>query len=72
MPSIPSQGGSHEKWVIFFAAKDGPEYFTGQLLESAGRRGEAADRLEEIYRKNARQMMQEGMDTAAIEAKIKR
>ena len=54
------------------AAKDGLEYFTGQLLEGAARRGEAADRLEEIYQKNARQMVQEGIDTAAIEAKIRR
>jgi hypothetical protein len=54
------------------AAKDGLEYFTGQLLEGAARRGEAADRLEEIYQKNAGQMAQEGIDTAAIEAKIRR
>ncbi len=54
------------------AAKDGIEYFTGQLLEGLANRGEAADRLQQIYEKNARQMARDGIDIAALESKIKR
>ena len=54
------------------AAKDGIEYFTGQLLEGLANRGKAADRLQQIYEKNARQMARDGIDVAAIESKIKR
>ena len=54
------------------AAKDGVAYFAGQLLEDLTKRGKAADRLQQIYEKNAGQMAQDGLDTAAIAAKIKR
>lgn len=54
------------------AAKDGLEYFTGQLLEGLSKRGEAADRLHRIYEKNAAKMAQEGLNIAEIEAKINR
>ena len=54
------------------AAKDGIEYFTGQLLEGLANRGKAADRLQQIYEKNAGQMAKDGIDVAAIESKIKR
>jgi len=52
--------------------KDGVEYFTGQLFERLAKRGEAAERLQQIYQKNAKQMAQEGLDVAGIEAKINR
>lgn len=58
--------------ALLNAAKDGIEYFTGQLLEGVANRGKAADRLQRIYEKNAAQMAQEGGDIAAIEAKIQR
>ncbi len=58
--------------ALLNAAKDGLEYFTGQLLEDFSKRGKAADRLQQIYEKNARQMAQEGLNTAEIQAQIKR
>lgn len=58
--------------ALLNAAKDGIEYFTGQLLEGVANRGKAADRLQRIYEKNAAQMAQEGVDIAAIQAKIQR
>jgi len=58
--------------ALLNAAKDGIEYFTGQLLEGVANRGKVADRLQHIYEKNAAQMAQEGVDIATIEAKIKR
>ena len=54
------------------AAKEGIEYFTGQLLEGLANRGKAADLLQQIYKKNAGQMARDGIDVAAIESKIKR
>ena len=58
--------------ALLNAAKDGLEYFTGQLLDDLSQRGKVADRLESIYRKNASQMAKEGLDIADIEARIKR
>lgn len=58
--------------ALMNAAKDGLEYFTGKLLEGLAKRGAAADRLQRIYEKNAKQMAQEGLNIAEIEAKIKR
>ncbi len=58
--------------ALLNAAKDGVEYFSGQLLEDLTRRGKAAERLQQIYERNAGQMAQDGLDTAAIAAKIKR
>ncbi len=58
--------------ALLNAAKDGIEYFTGQLLEGLTNRGKAAERLQRIYEKNAAQMAQDGVDVAAIEAKIAR
>jgi hypothetical protein len=58
--------------ALLNAAKDGLEFFTGQLLDGLAKRGEAAARLERIYRKNAGRMAQEGVDVAQLEAKIKR
>jgi hypothetical protein len=58
--------------ALLNAAKDGLEYFTGQLLERLSDRAKAADRLQQIYEKNARQMAKEGLNIAEIEAKIKR
>ena len=58
--------------ALMNAAKDGLEYFTGELLDSLTKRGEAADRLQRIYQKNAKQMAKDGVNTAEIEAKIKR
>jgi hypothetical protein len=58
--------------ALLNAAKDGIEYFTGELLEGLANRGKAADRLQRIFEKNAKQMAKEGVDVAAIEAKIRR
>ena len=58
--------------ALLNAAKDGMEFFTGQLLDGLAKRGEAAARLERITRKNAARMAQEGVDVAQLEAKIKR
>ncbi|KJS28860.1 MAG: hypothetical protein VR64_22340 [Desulfatitalea sp. BRH_c12] len=58
--------------ALLNAAKDGVEYFSGQLLEALRQRGRAAERLQQIYQKNAQQMAQEGLNTAAIEASLKR
>lgn len=53
------------------AAKDGLEYFTGEMLERLGKRGEAADRLQNIYLKHSEQMAREGLDVAGLQAKIR-
>jgi hypothetical protein len=58
--------------ALLNAAKDGVEYFSGQLLEALHQRGRAAERLQQIYQKNAQQMSREGLNTAAIEASLKR
>ena len=58
--------------ALLNAAKDGLEYFTGQLLEGLAKRGEAADRLQNMYSKYSSQMARDGLDVAGIEAKIKR
>ncbi len=58
--------------ALINAAKDGIEYFTGQLLDCLAKRGEAAERLQRIFEKNAAKMAQDGLDVAAIEAKIQR
>ncbi|MFA6464836.1 MAG: hypothetical protein WCT30_03705, partial [Desulfurivibrionaceae bacterium] len=58
--------------ALLQAAKDGIEYFTGQLLERMDKRGEAAERLQRIYEKKAAQMAQDGLDVAVIQAKIER
>ena len=58
--------------ALLNAAKDGIEYFTGQLLEGLANRGKAAERLQRIYEKNGAQMAQDGLDVAAIQAKIAR
>jgi hypothetical protein len=58
--------------ALLNAAKEGLEYFTGQLFDVFAKRAEAAARLERIYEKNARQMAKEGLNVAEIQAKIKR
>lgn len=58
--------------ALLNAAKDGLEYFTGQLLETLANKGRAADRLQRMLQKNARQMAKDGVNTAEIEVKIKR
>ena len=54
------------------AAKDGIEYFTGILLERFTKRGEAADRLQNIYNKNADKMAKAGVNLKEVQAKIDR
>lgn len=58
--------------ALLNAAKDGLEYFTGQLLEGLAKRGEAAERLQNMYNRHSTQMARDGLDVAGIEAKIKR
>lgn len=56
--------------ALINAAKDGLEYFTGQLLEGLTNRGKAADRLQNIYDKNIQQMTKEGINVASLQNKI--
>jgi len=58
--------------ALMNAAKDGIEYFTGNMLESLANRGKAAERLQRIYTGNAGKMAAEGVDILALEAKIRR
>jgi hypothetical protein len=58
--------------ALWNAAKDGLEYFTGQLLEKLSKRGKAAERLEQIYRRNMEQMAKEGIDVADVGGRIER
>lgn len=58
--------------ALLNAAKDGLEYFSGQILESLSKRGEAAARLQRIYDQKSGQMARDGLDLVAIQAKIKR
>jgi hypothetical protein len=52
--------------------KDGLEYFIGNYLEVLRNRGLAADRLQRIFERNSANMARDGLDVAAIEAKIQR
>lgn len=58
--------------ALMNAAKDGIEYFAGGLLEALTNRGKAAERLQEMYTRNAASMAAEGVDLLALEAKIRR
>jgi type II secretory pathway pseudopilin PulG len=58
--------------ALLSAAKDGLNYFTGELFEAFQMRIKAADRLEQILKKNAEQMARDGLNVAEIGAKIKR
>jgi len=58
--------------ALMDAAKDGIEYFTGELLDSIAKRGEAAERLQRIYERHAAQMAKDGLNIMEIEAKIVR
>jgi hypothetical protein len=58
--------------ALFNAAKDGIEYFTGQLLEGLNKRGAAAEKLQSILDKNKAQMVKDGLNIADIQAKIDR
>lgn len=54
------------------AAKDGLEYFTGQLLEGLTNRGKAADRLQQVYDQNLKKMTSDGVNVAELQAKIEK
>ena len=54
------------------AAKDGLEYFTGELLQGLTNRGKAADRLQQIYNSKSKQMVQDGINVDEIQSKIDR
>ena len=58
--------------ALWNAARDGLEYFSGELLETLSQRGKAADRLHRIYLKNMEKMTREGIDAADIGARIER
>ena len=58
--------------ALLNAAKDGFEYFAGQYLEVLSKRGQAAERYSGILEKRAAEMAKEGLDVAAIRAKIDR
>lgn len=53
-------------------AKDGLEYFVGNYLEVLSKRGLAAERYRRILEKNAASMTRDGIDVAALMAKIDR
>ena len=52
------------------AAKDGIEYFTGQLLEGLTNRGKAADRLQQIYDENLIEMSISDINIVEVQKKI--
>ncbi len=54
------------------AAKDGLEYFTGELLQGLTNRGKAADRLQQVFNSKSRQMANDGIDIAGLQRKIDR
>ena len=54
------------------AVKDGLDYFIGLFLDVLTKRGVYADKLQWKLEKNAKRMAQDGLNTAAIEAKINR
>jgi hypothetical protein len=54
------------------AAKDGLEYFTGELLQGLTNRGKVADRLQQVYNSKSRQMALDGINVAEIQTKIDR
>lgn len=54
------------------AAKDGLEYFTGELLQGLTNRGKAADRLQKIYSSRSGQMARDGINVGELQAKIDR
>lgn len=54
------------------AAKDGLEYFTGELLQGLTNRGKVADRLQQIYNSRSRQMAQDGINVVEFQARIDR
>lgn len=58
--------------ALLNAAKNGLEYFSGQILESLTKRGEAAARLQRIYDQKSGQMAKDGLDLVVIQAKIMR
>jgi hypothetical protein len=58
--------------ALLNAAKDGFEYFAGQYLEALNKRGRAAERYKGILEKRAEEMARDGLDVAAIRAKIDR
>jgi hypothetical protein len=58
--------------ALLNAAKDGIEYFTGEILEGLTKRAKAADRLAAIYEKNSAEMAKKGIDIAKIKEKIDR
>lgn len=58
--------------ALLNAAKDGLEFFSGQILDSLSKRGEAAARLQRIYDQRSGQMAKDGLDVVAIQARIKR
>jgi len=58
--------------ALINAAKDGLEYFTGQLLDRVTKRAEAAERLQRIYNKNVTQMTKDGINVVELQTKIEK
>lgn len=58
--------------ALLNAAKDGFEYFAGQYLEVLAKRGRAAERYSGVLEKRAEEMARDGVDVAAVRAKIDR
>ncbi|BDU75665.1 hypothetical protein [Mesoterricola sediminis] len=58
--------------ALLKAAQDGMEALTGTVLDAMSQRAEAAGRLERILEREAGRMGKEGLDVAAIRAKIQR
>lgn len=58
--------------ALLNAAKDGFEYVAGQYLEALAKRGQAADRYRRMLEKNAERMARDGVDVAAVRARIDR
>lgn len=56
--------------ALLNAAKDGFEYVAGQYLDALSRRGAAAERMRAALERNAGQMARDGVDVAAVSARI--
>ncbi len=60
------------KNALVNAAKDGFDYFTGQLFDGLKNRGEAAEEMQQIYNTNYDQMVKDGVNVADIQNEIDR
>jgi type II secretory pathway pseudopilin PulG len=58
--------------ALINAAKDGIDYFSGRLLDFFAEREKSLNRLQKTLEKKAQRMTEEGINVAAIQARIER